>query len=77
MRMVATILGALILSFVAISASAQSSTDFSGHWRQAGDSATQRQLEIEQNGRNLVVKTIAASSEGTRQLKMKYEIGGR
>ncbi len=36
----------------------------------------QRHLEIEQNGRNLRVKTVVTSSKGTRNLEVKYEIGG-
>lgn len=67
---------AAIVLLVAICANAQSSVDFSGHWRQNPSSALQRQLEIEQNGQNLLVRTILTNSEGTRHLEVKYQIGG-
>jgi len=69
-------IGALTFLFLALSASAQSSTDFTGHWRQETNSSVQRQLEIEHNRKSLVVKTISTNSQGTRRLEVKYEIGG-
>jgi hypothetical protein len=64
------------LLFLAISVCGQSATDFAGHWRQATNSATHRQLEVQQNGKNLLVETIVTDSQGTRRLEVKYEIGG-
>ena len=56
---------------------AQGPVDFTGHWRQDSGSGTQRQLEIEQNGEKLRVKTIITNSQGTRRdLEVKYQIGG-
>jgi len=69
-------LSALIVLFLAISVSGQTPTDFTGRWRQQTSSGTQRQLEIEQKDRNLRVKTLLTSSEGTRNLEVRYEIGG-
>ena len=70
------IIGALTLLFFAICAGGQSSPNFTGHWQQQTNSATQRQLEIEQNGNNLLVRTININSQGTKRLEVKYEIGG-
>jgi hypothetical protein len=67
---------AFFLLFFAISIRGQSATDFAGHWRQETNSATQRQLEIGQDGQALLVKTIITNSQGTRRLEVKYEIGG-
>jgi hypothetical protein len=61
----------------AISVSGQSALpDFTGHWRQQKDSKTQRELEVEQKGQNLRVKTVVTNSDGTRNLEVKYVIGG-
>ena len=49
--------------------------NFTGHWKQQTQSKAQRQLEIEQYGQNLRVKTIAVGSDGTRTLEVKYVIG--
>lgn len=76
MQTIAKSTGIFIVIFLAIYCSGQSSTDFTGHWRQESNSATQRQLEIEQKGKSLLVKTIQTSSQGTRQLEVKYEMGG-
>jgi hypothetical protein len=76
MRTLAQSVAAFILLFLAISVSAQTSTDFTGHWRQQTNSGTQRQVDIEQNGQNLVVKTMVTNSQGTRRLEVKYVIGG-
>lgn len=67
---------AWIVLFLAIPASGQTSIDFTGHWCQQRNSRAQRQFEIEQNGRTLRVKSVVANSEGTRNLEVKYEIGG-
>jgi hypothetical protein len=69
-------LSAFVFLFLPILASGQSLTDFNGHWQQKPDSGTHRHLEIQQNGRDLRVKTVVASSQGTRNLEVKYEIGG-
>jgi hypothetical protein len=65
-----------IILFLSIFVSGQSLTDFSGHWQQKTDSRTQRHLEIKQTGLNLRVKTVVTNSQGTRNLEVKYEIGG-
>jgi hypothetical protein len=65
----------IVLLFVAISLGAQTPPDFTGHWRQT-NSKTQRQLEVEQKGQNLRVKTVVTNSDGTRNLEVKYVIGG-
>jgi len=67
---------ALIVLVVAISVRGQPPTDFTGHWRQQTKSGIQRQLEVEQKGQNLRVKTVLTSSEGIENLEVKYEIGG-
>lgn len=69
-------MGVFVFLFLAISVSGQSSTDFTGHWCQGTNSAAQRQLDVEQNGWSLLVKTIIGNSQGTRRLEVKYEIGG-
>ena len=61
---------------LAISVSAQTPADFSGHWLRQTDSGARRRLDIEQNGKTLRVKTVEANPEGTRNLEVKYEIGG-
>ncbi len=68
-------LSAFIL-FLASFVSGQSLTDFTGHWQEKTNSGMQRHLEIEQNGRNLRVKTVVTNFQGTRNLEVKYEIGG-
>jgi hypothetical protein len=85
-RTLAQSVATFISLFLAISVSAQTPTDFCGHWRQqtnsgtqnigSQNSATQRQLEIEQNGQSLLVKTMVTNSQGTRRLEVKYVIGG-
>jgi hypothetical protein len=69
-------LSAFIFLFLATLVSGQSATDFTGHWQQMTTSGAQRHLEIEQNGRNLRAKTVVTNSQGTRNLEVKYEIGG-
>lgn len=69
-------LSVFVLLFLASFVSGQSLTDFTGHWQEKTKSGMQRHLEIEQNGRNLRVKTVVTNSEGTRNLEVKYEIGG-
>jgi hypothetical protein len=69
-------LSAFIFLFLATFVSGQSATDFTGHWQQKTTSGAQRHLEIEQNGRNLRAKTVVTNSQGTRNLEVKYEIGG-
>jgi hypothetical protein len=69
-------LSAFILLFLASFVSGQSLTDFTGHWQEKTNSGMQRHLEVEQNGRNLRVKTVVTKSQGTRDLEVKYEIGG-
>jgi hypothetical protein len=61
---------------LATSVSAQTPADFTGHWRRQAGSAIQRRLDIEQKGKNLRVKTVETNHEGTRNLEVKYEIGG-
>jgi hypothetical protein len=68
--------GACFLLFLAFDAAGQAATNFTGQWRQDPASAVQRQLQIEQNGKNLLVKMANVNSQGTRQLEVKYEIGG-
>jgi hypothetical protein len=69
-------LRSVLVLFFAISLSGQTPPDFTGHWRQQTNSKTQRQLEVEQKGQNLRVKTVVTSSHGTRNLEVKYVIGG-
>jgi hypothetical protein len=66
----------IVILFFAISVSGQTPPDFTGHWRQQTNSKTQRELEVEQKGQNLLVKTAVTDSEGTRNLEVKYVIGG-
>jgi hypothetical protein len=66
----------LIVLFFAICLCAQTPPDFTGHWRQQENPKTQRQLEVEQKGENLRVKTIVTNAEGARNLDVKYAIGG-
>ena len=69
-------LSTIVVLLFAISVSGQTTPDFTGHWRQQSDSKTQRQLEVEQKGQNLRVKTMVTDFEGTRSLEVKYVIGG-
>jgi hypothetical protein len=69
-------LGIMVVSFLAISVSGQTPPDFTGHWREQTSSKTQRQLEVEQKGQDLRVKTAVTNSDGTRNLEVKYVIGG-
>jgi hypothetical protein len=69
-------LSTIVVLFFAISVSGQSPPDFSGRWRQQANSKTQRQLEVEQRGQSLRVKTVTTNSDGTRSLEVKYVIGG-
>jgi hypothetical protein len=66
----------LVPLFLAIYVNAQPPTDFTGHWRLQAASGAQRQLEIEQNGEILLVRTIVTNSQGTRRLEVRYVIGG-
>lgn len=68
--------GALIVLSLALSGNGQTPPDFTGHWRQQSDSGVQRRLDIEQNGKTLYVKTTVTNSKGTRQVQVKYKIGG-
>jgi hypothetical protein len=69
-------LNSIVVLFLAISVSGQTAPDFTGHWRQQTTSKIQRQLEVEQKGQNLRVKTVVSNSERTRDLEVKYVIGG-
>ena len=69
-------LSTIVVLFFAISVSGQTPPDFTGHWRQQTNSKTQRRLEVEQKGQNLRVKTAVTNSDGTRNLELKYVIGG-
>jgi hypothetical protein len=69
-------LSVAVVLFLALSVSGQKAPDFSGHWRQQEDSKNQRQLEVEQQGQHLRVKTVVANAEGTRNLDVEYVIGG-
>ena len=64
-----------IILFFATSVVGQTPTDFSGHWLQKTKSG-QRTLEVEQNGQSLRVKTAVTDSHGTKNLEVKYEVGG-
>jgi hypothetical protein len=75
-RTLARSVPALIALFLVIPVHAQTATDFTGRWRQATDSGNQRQLDIEQKGQNLLMKTTVTNSQGTRRLEVKYVIGG-
>ena len=66
----------LIILAIAVYVSAQIPSDFTGHWQQQSTSGVQRQLEAEQKGESLRVKTVVTNSEGTRNLEVKYQIGG-
>lgn len=74
MRPLSTIVVVLFLALLSVKG--QVPPDFGGHWRQQTNSKTQRQLEVEQKGQNLCVKTVVTNSDGTRNLEVKYVIGG-
>jgi len=67
---------AIIAFLFAISINGQTPPDFTGHWLQQTNAGQQRQLDIEQNGKTLRVKTALTNSKGTRQLEVTYQIGG-
>jgi hypothetical protein len=69
--------GALIAMLAVISANAQTSPDFTGHWRLQTNAGEQRELDIAQNGNALRVQTIVTNPKGTRRLVVTYQIGGR
>jgi hypothetical protein len=75
MRLLAHGLGTWSALLFGIVASGQTPPDFTGHWRLQTDSGMQRQLDVEQNGRSLVVKTTVTNSKGNRRLEVKYQIG--
>jgi hypothetical protein len=66
----------LLALLAGISASGQVPPDFTGHWGQNTASGVQRQLDIEQNGLTLRVKTTVTNSKGSRQLEVTWRIGG-
>ena len=70
-------LRSIVLLLLALRISGQTPPDFTGRWRQQANSKTQRQLEVEQKGQNLRVKTLVTTSEGTRSLEVNYVIGGQ
>ena len=65
----------LFALMLVVSANGQT-PDFTGHWRQQTGSKAQRQLDIEQNGQTLQVKTTVTTSKGSRHLEVTYHIGG-
>src|SRR6202012_2619321 len=67
---------ALLFLFLAISVSGQSKADFTGHWREQSDAQMQRDLNVEQTGGHLRVKTLVAKSQSQKVLEVEYEIGG-
>jgi len=68
------VVSSIVVLFLAISVSGQGTPDFTGHWQQQTNSKAQ--LEIEQKGPNLRVKTVVTNSDGTRSMEVKYVIGG-
>ena len=66
----------LLVLLLTIPVYGKAPADFSGRWQQQTSSGAQRQMEIEQTDQNLRVKTTVTTSEGRRQLEVKYEIGG-
>jgi hypothetical protein len=74
--MIMRALSTIVVLFLAISVSGQTTPDFTGHWQRQTNSKTQRQLEVEQKGQNLRVKTVVTNSGWTRNLEVKYVIGG-
>jgi hypothetical protein len=71
--------GARTLSvlLLAISAKGLTPPDFTGHWRQQTESGAQRQLDIDQNGQTLQVKTTVINSKGARQLEVSMRSADR
>jgi hypothetical protein len=69
-------LNMMIVFVYAISLRGQSRPNFSGEWREQTDSKTQHSLEVEQKGQKLRVNTVVTNSDGTRNLDVKYAIGG-
>ena len=67
-------LSTIVVLLLAISAAAQTPPDFTGHWQQQTNSKLQ--LDIEQKGRDLRVKTAVTNADGTRKLEVNYVIGG-
>jgi hypothetical protein len=70
------VLIAIVFWFAAIAAFGRTTPDFTGHWREQTNSKVQRELEVKQKGQNLRVKTVVTNSSGTRNLEVKYAIGG-
>lgn len=70
------VVGAVAVLLVAIAVSAQAPTDFTGHWQMPTSSGAQRRLVVEQKGQELRVSTVVTDAKGTRNLEVKYEIGG-
>jgi hypothetical protein len=70
------VLIALVFSFAAIAALGQATPDFTGHWGEQTSSKVQRELEVQQKGQDLRVKTVVTDSSGTRNLEVRYAIGG-
>ena len=75
MQTFARIATGLVL-LIAATASAQSPINFTGHWRQKTSAKAQRQLDIEQKDKILLVKTTITNSEGARSMEVKYQIAG-
>lgn len=69
-------LSLIVVLLLAIFVSGETPPNFTGHWRQQTESKTQRGLEIEQRGQNLRVETVVTNSHETRNLEVKYVIGG-
>jgi hypothetical protein len=69
-------LNSMVILFFAVAVGGQTLPDFTGHWQQQTNSKTQRRLEVAQKGQNLRVKTVVTNSDGTRNLEVKYVIGG-
>jgi hypothetical protein len=69
--------GVPVAFLLAVSAIGQTPVNFTGQWRQqtrAGEQ--QRQLDIQQDGSVLTVKTMVSNSQGSRRLVVTYQIGG-
>ena len=67
---------AFVALLSAVSANAQKTPDFTGHWRQQTSGGEQRRLDIDQNGDTLRVETTVTNSKGSRRLTVTYRIGG-
>jgi hypothetical protein len=76
MQLLTQSLAAFVALLFATSGNAQAPPDFTGHWRIETDSGVQRQLDLEQKGNTLRVKTTVINSKGTRHLEVSYHIGG-